>query len=695
MSEAAFGPCLARFDGGELVIGNGLVTRRWRVDNGLLTATSLKIGDREWVARSGPPAPVPPHALPAERRTVQFFARSGRCGPTEEPSLAVELLADGPSCHITYRFQVFAGSASVTMQLAVRQAGEAAATQSLAQASAAAAAPTGIELAQAVDPKDPIPPGDCMENFAPSGMHLRLTQVTLVDQTDGHNELVFEKEYLLHPSEATLAMSGNLFLLEDPVSGEGLAFVKLAPLPASRAVKSDCDFRAYCGSGFAWGVGSDFGPGHPAWPLAYRISLGGHGMGPLGGEGDRWATIAYHGGRCGAAEALQRYQRQFRTYEPSRDGLFLSNTWGDRSQDKRMAEAFVLGEIEAAARLGVDVVQLDDGWQKGRTSNSATPGGVWLGFHAAEPRFWDTHPERFPRGLAPLVEACARHGLGLGLWFAPDSADDFTHWRRDADVILDYHRRCGINQVKIDGVKAHTRASQDNLRRFFDRVLEESAGRVAFDLDVTAETRPGYFGLMHTGPIFVENRYTDWHRYWPHHTLRNLWKLAQYVDPRRLRMELLNTARNPHLYAGDPLAPARYRADYLFASVMFANPLGWFELTNLPAEYVQEAAPLVRLWKQHRANIFRGTTWPVGAAPDGASWTGFLSMADDRREGYLLAFREQNDRSTAIIELPMLGQNEYRCEVLHGAGTASIAGGRAAVAIPRPLDFIFTQVSAL
>jgi 3-deoxy-D-manno-octulosonic-acid transferase len=42
-----------------------------------------------------------------------------------------------------------------------------------------------------------------------------------------------------------------------------------------------------------------------------------------------------------------------------------------------------------------------------------------------------------------------------------------------------------------------------SVRRFFDRVLQESKGRVVFDLDVTAEIRPGYFGAPDAGVIFV------------------------------------------------------------------------------------------------------------------------------------------------------------------------------------------------
>ena len=158
--------------------------------------------------------------------------------------------------------------------------------------------------------------------------------------------------------------------------------------------------------------------------------------------------------------------------------------------------------------------------------------------------------------------------------------------------------------MKIDGVKATTKQSEDNLQRFFDRVLAESQGKVTFDLDVTAEIRPGYFGAMRVGPLFVENRYTDWHSYWPHQTLRNLWKLAQYVDPLRLRIEFLNNSRNQANYPDDPLAPGRYSPAYLFAITMIANPLGWFEISNLPASYFEQIPPLV-------ASVEEGARAPV------------------------------------------------------------------------------------
>jgi alpha-galactosidase len=284
--------------------------------------------------------------------------------------------------------------------------------------------------------------------------------------------------------------------------------------------------------------------------------------------------------------------------------------------------------------------------------------------------------------------------MRFGLWFGPDSSNDFSNWEKDAAKILDLHRTTGIDYVKIDGVKAVSKTGEVNLRRFFDRVMNDSDGKVTFDLDVTAEVRPGYFGMMNVGPLFVENRYTDWHRYWPHQTLRNLWKLAQYVDPVRLRMEFLNQTRNPNQYADDPLAPSAYSPAYLFATTMFSNPLGWFETSNLPANYFAEVAPLVKRWKQERTKLFAGTTVPVGEAPDGVAWTGFVSVAADRRSGYALVFREASTEAEWRMDFPLLAKGTYTVTPLGGDGSAVLNGGMMSVKIPQARQFLWVRVEA-
>lgn len=669
-----FGECYAVFAGGELTLGNAQIERRWRVENGLLYAVSFRDRStgREWLARpSSQPALLPAVPFAGETREVRFAARAGRFQPTEAPSLVAAVTVVGRARTLVYRFQLFAGARGVALQL-VDERGENTVAPGAAAASEAAE-PSGVEGGQPAKTGEGTPV-DVLEHLELSARHLRLLQVTLRDQTDIRNELVSESEWLLHPSEAKLVLEGNLFILEETLTHEGLILLKHAPLPHARPVKDAVDLRAN-------GNTSVF-------------SLCGHGMGPEGGEGYRCVVLAYSGGRAGRTAALQEYQRQLREYQPGRDGLLLSNTWGDRSRDSRISEAFLRQEIDAGARLGVDVVQIDDGWQTGSTANSAQGGGVWEGFWSASDAFWEPHPERFPNGLAPVVAEARARGMQFGLWFAPDSADDFANWERDAARLLDLHRTLGVNYFKIDSVQMRSKTGERNLHRFFDRMLRESEGKIVFDLDVTAAIRPGYFSLMQIGTLFVENRYTDWRRYYPHQTLRNLWKLAHYLDPIRLRMEFLNHARNQHLYENDPLAPICYSPAYLFATVMFGSPLGWFEVSNLPEGYIEAVAPLVQVWQAHRERLHRGRLFPIGETPDGTAWTGFASVAEDGRSGYLLLFRELNERPECRLEVPLLAPGAFGCEVLAGEGTVSLAEDGVHAALPDPRCFLFARFQA-
>ena len=498
--------------------------------------------------------------------------------------------------------------------------------------------------------------------------------MSLQDQTDAHNELVQVREWLLHPSEK-LELQGNLFAVENPLTGKGRILLKLAPLPHARAVPTTADLRVTSrrDTGFDLTV---LGPGSP-------------------GE---FVELPYEGGVAGRTRVLQQFQRsRAQSAAEYRTPRFLSNTWGDRSRDSRICRAFMEKEIEAGARLGVEVVQIDDGWQKGISSNSARAAGkgAWGGFWRTQPDFWEPDLVKFPGGLEPLARQAAERGMALGLWFAPDSVEDFSNWEKDAACLTAFQRKLGISHFKIDGVHAPNARALANLKNFFAAVLRNTDGKVVFDLDVTAQLRPGYFGLLGTGPLFVENRYTDWHRYWPHQTLRNLWQLAAWVDPARLRMEFLNQARNGDKYPDDPLAPARYAPDALFATVFFANPLGWFEVSNLPDNYFEQVPPLVRVWKNLRAELFGGAILPLGQAPDGVAWTGFASLSADNSSALVLAFRELNPSTAGRLAIPgFAGGAGAKCQVLAGHGAARWTGAAVEVSLKTPLDWSLIRISA-
>ena len=651
---ATFEGCRASWDNGRLTLSNLYIERQYIWRDGRFVATSFRDLESgiEWLAKST--------LTPSSPAGLKFSSGTGSASPVQEPSLTLDLVTANST---DYRFRIFPKARGIMAERieAVTMPGQ---TPKGAAPESNAAVPSGIETATPPVPK--ATPTDVLESLTLVPEHIRLTQVTLLDQTDVHNQLVFEREWLPQRNERPIQMDGDLFIAEDTLTHAGLVFLKLAPLPHARPVKD-------------------------AWDLEAAVK-GRTLQCTLAGASYPAIVLAYSGGRAGRSEALQTFQRQLRPYVPTRDGMFLSNTWGDRSRDLRINADFMGKEIDAGSALGVDVIQIDDGWQTGRTANSGRGAGVWNGFWADNPNFWLPDKARFPGGLQPLVKQAAAKGMKFGLWYAPDSSNSFSNWNRDASRLLELHREDKIDYFKIDGVKALTKEGERNLGRMFERVQQETKGAVVFDLDVTAEVRPGYFGMPDVGPLFVENRYTDFHGYWPHQTLRNLWQLSQYVDPRRLRIEVLNNQRNQQQYAGDPLAPSVYPPDYLFATAMFANPLGWFEISNLPAEYRASMAQLVSVWKQHRTEMFRDTTLPVGQPPDGTNWSGFAAFNAERTSGYVLYFRGIGAPLKWREPLTVFGSNAKRIQPLAGDGSVVIDGGELTVQIPQTPGYVWVRV---
>ena len=621
--------------------------RRWAIHDGGLYATSFVDRDAkvEWLSGASV-LPSPRTSLPTSE-PVRIHAETGRLSAVEEASLRVTVEMGASE---TLRLTVFPAASGVMEEFV----GPVAAGVDVSQAVVA----NGAES----DAKSSAMKGEAaLDELRLKPQHLRLTEVTLRDVTDTHNQLVSAREWMFMNNEADTLLRGNVMFVEDVLTGNGLLFLKQAPLPDARAVASPFDLRMM------------------AADRTVRILGGGY----------PFAVLAFHGGRAGRIRALHLYQRQLRMFDPMRDGAFISNTWGDRNRDARINAEFIAKEIEAGSLLGVDALQIDDGWQAGKSMNSAVKtGGVWSGFWASSEHFWDVDPARFPQGLKPLVQQAKMHGMKFGLWYAPDSANDFSNWQRDADRVLSLWRNEGVLYFKFDSIVMSTSAAEANVHRLFERVSTESRGAVTIDLDVTAGRRPGYFGMVEGGTIFVENRYTDMHRYWPHLTLRNLWQLSEFVDPVRLRMEFLNNARNTAKYADDPLAPAAYSPDALFATVMMSSPLGWFETSSLPASYVSSAAPLVAAWKRERELMFGGDIQPAGAAPDGVSWTGFTTTDAEGAGGYALLFRERNASAEWAVNLPA---GAAKVRVLGGHGTASIQGPTLRVSVPEPLGFVWVR----
>lgn len=499
--------------------------------------------------------------------------------------------------------------------------------------------------------------------------HVKVTSVICADQTDIRDQLLHVDERLLMDYDSPFTVAATSLDVRDVLSGEGMVFVRIAPMPIARPSRDD-DFIVD-GSG-------------------RRIAMLANGY-PL-------AELVYSGGEAGRQRAVVAFQRALRPYRPGRDGVLLSNTWGAGNRDSRICQEFLIKEIEAGAKIGVDVIQIDDGWQRGLTANSkkkaiAGINKVWSGYWAADPLFWTEDSERFPDGLEFLVGKAKEKGMRFGLWFGPDSSSEAENWEKDADCLLDMHKRLGIDYFKMDSMKLHSPLALKRNRMMFDKMLRDSGGAMVFDLDCTAEVRPGFFGLIDIGPLFVENRYTRKPVYWPHHTLKNLWDLAHMIDPVRLRFEFNNPDTNHGNYSWSPLGHGNYRPDALFATVMAASPLAWMELSDVSEKSVAALSSLVKIWKRERERWYGGVMHPVGGRPDGVAWTGFVSESADGAGGYALLFRELNQSKDFTLDLSGIFGKGFQADakIIAGRGEASLQNGCLKVSIPEKLDYIWVR----
>jgi len=660
--SAAVGDARASLQDGTLVLETARIRRTLAWNDGAAVGRALedRATGRRWTLAGTQPDVVVPGGGALARGTLQLTPVAAT--PLRPAHLRVAMEAHAGALRVRRTCELFPGSPAIGCTVALRGP---------AGWEVPAPATAGRGLIESDAPATPTPEFT-LDRLALPSPHWRLEIARFRTATDHHDNLVEHDHSLLYRREQQL--EGGLLRLQDQTDGAQIFVLKEAPPGNDQLGYPGFDFAAKTGDVRVAGSGVESGDvGPDAWTSTYAVAVG----------------VAAPGERA-FLEALRAHQDTKRRYVPSRDAMLLSNTWGDRGRDARINEAFVLREIEAAHRLGLTHVQLDDGWQAGLSRNSAQKGGqLWADWTEAS---WRPHPERFPRGLQPVVNRARALGLEVGLWFNPSSADDYAAWRRDADVLIALYRAHGVRVFKIDGVEVPSKRAETNLRAFFDRVMEATGGEVVFNADVTAGRRPGYFFLREYGNLFLENRYTDWGNYYPHRTLRNLWQLARYVPPQFLQVEFLNTARNVDKYPpGDRLAPSAVPFAYAFGVTAAAQPLAWMEVANLP-EAARRAAPLIARYRALQPRLHAGRVFPIGAEPDGGAWTGFQSLEAEGRSGYLIVYREPLAASARGVLPTLLTRGvRTRFEPVLGGGEAFEAvpgpGGEITVYLPQRASF--------
>ncbi|MFI6319279.1 alpha-galactosidase [Nonomuraea sp. NPDC050556] len=144
--------------------------------------------------------------------------------------------------------------------------------------------------------------------------------------------------------------------------------------------------------------------------------------------GQEWTTPVFAGhysaeGYGGASRGWHAFVADHVLPEPDELRPVVYNAWE--------AVGFEVGEdnqrrlAKLAADVGAELFVMDDAWFGGRTSDRAGLGDWW------------PNPERFPDGLAPLIDEVHRLGMRFGLWVEPEMVNpDSDLYREHPDWVL-------------------------------------------------------------------------------------------------------------------------------------------------------------------------------------------------------------------------------------------------------------------
>ena len=436
------------------------------------------------------------------------------------------------------------------------------------------------------------------------GKHWIVRAIDLFDKTDYHDSFVADRALYMHRDNVPETY-GRIFFCEDPLTDEAKILIVEAPdyvHPKFSVRKNEVVIKA---------------DGYPVIELS-----------------------------CKRGECEKTLRRWYREKSNRKTLITMSNTWGGMNSRDRVYQSFVRKEADTAAELGVDVVQVDDGWE------SIFPTGAIRDEKNRRYFFdpmWELSEVRFPDGMKNLRDYGKDRGVELGLWFAPDSSEGFLRLDRDIAVLKKAYDEWGFRHFKLDMLSIQDRESYDRFLTMLEAI--RSFGPDAeVQLDVTNEVRLGFLCGIEHGTLFIENRYTKTTTYYPHRTLRNLWILSRYLPTCRFQFELVDPDLAPEAYGDDPFAPVHYDLDWLFASVAVSNPLFWMEMQFLTEERRKQLSRILPVWKNHREALAEADVTPLGDLPDGRSRTGFCAVNGD--DVYLVLLREVTDGDTAVFTLP-------------------------------------------
>ena len=345
-----------------------------------------------------------------------------------------------------------------------------------------------------------------------------------------------------------------------------------------------------------------------------------------------WATwiVLAKPGIDAAQLAVKRFDRKRFPFHWKHEWYIGANNWGSTpnpylGQISSM-ESSILVEIKAAGEMGIEMVQIDDGWQKEKTSQ--------------------LDPSVYPEGWKNVKTLAEEKGVKLGLWMG---------WAQQVSTpyLIKELNAGGFNAVKLDFYNVSTYQGVQRLRDIARQIHTQVEQPLIINWDITGVQAKdqGFFYGREYGNLWLENQkqhLPDHTLYRPWRVLRDVWEVSHYVNLDQIQIAIQNPDRE---YEGNSDA-SEHSQGYCVAIGLMGSPNFFQELKYLKPHARTEIKGLLNIYKKVRPQMAEGIVYPIGHRPDNAQWTGFQNYNENTGISYLMIFRERlNKNSSAKLPL--------------------------------------------
>ncbi len=374
------------------------------------------------------------------------------------------------------------------------------------------------------------------------------------------------------------------------------------------------------------------------------------------------------------------------------------NSWYSTYFD--VNEGLLRKVADIAASLGVELFAIDDGWFGRRNNDRAGLGD------------WDPNPEKFPRGLGPVIEHV--HGLGMkfGIWVEPEMVNpDSDLYRAHPDWVIHFPGRPRSEQRHQLVLNLARAEVKEHVFRVFDRLLSENAiDYVKWDMN-REFSEPGW------PEAAVERQKTIWVEY-----VRNLYEVWDRLRARHPsvvfeacsggggRVDLGMMSRSEQFWTSDNTDPFdRLKIQYGF-TMAYAPKAMMAWVTDVPnrlnrrtttlayrflssmmgslgisaalerwsEEDLAVARQMIALYKKIRATVQHGDLYRLASPWDG-DLTANQYVSADGKQAVLFVFRHSQQFRDSLAPLRLRGlapAGRYRVRAIDdkltgGAGPVS------------------------